>query len=73
MEGVTEMKPKTGDVVILTDRHAYRIGTVLDVFRSATGVEIYDVRLNGDHRIAVLAVDIVANLGPYGAEGTTLQ
>jgi hypothetical protein len=70
MEGVTV---KTGDVVILIDRHAHRIGTVIAVFTSVTGEEVYDVQLAGTHRIAALAGDIVANLGPHVTEETSLR
>ena len=71
MEGVTEMNP--GDVVVVSDRSAPRIGTVLSVFTSVTGEEIGDIQLSGNHRIAALAGDVVANLGPYGAEETSLR
>jgi hypothetical protein len=71
MEGITEMK--VGDTIVLSDRHAHRIGTVLDVFTSSTGEEIGDIQLSGNHRIAALAGDVVANLGPYGAEETSLR
>jgi len=73
MEGVTEMKPKPGDVVIVSDRHAQRIGTVLSEFTSATGESIYDVQLAGNHRVAALAGDIVINLGPHSSEETSLR
>lgn len=65
--------PKSGHTVLASDRDALRIGTVLGTFTSATGQVVADVRLAGEHRIAVLAGDVVANLGPYGAEETTLQ
>jgi hypothetical protein len=71
MEGITPMKPK--DVVVVTDRHAHRIGIVLAVFTSVTGEEVYDIQLAGTHRIAALAGDIVANLGPYSVEETSLR
>jgi hypothetical protein len=71
VEGFTEMKPK--DVVVVADPHAHRIGTVLAVFTSVTGEEVCDVQLAGTHRIAALAGDIVANLGPYGTEETSLR
>jgi len=67
------MKTKTDDVVIVSDRDALRIGTVLDVFVSATGDEIYDVQLADAHRIAALAGDIVVNLGPQPTTGTVLR
>ena len=49
MEGVTEIKPKLGDIVVLVARHAPRVGQVVDVFISLTGEEIYDVQLAGAH------------------------
>jgi hypothetical protein len=67
------MKPKPWDVVIVADRNANRIGTVLDVFTSSTGETILDIQLAGCHRIAALANDLVANLGPHGTEETSLQ
>jgi hypothetical protein len=67
------MKTKANDVVIVSDRYAHRIGTVLAVFTSVTGEEVYDIQLAGCHRIAALAGDIVTNLGPYGTEETSLR
>ena len=50
-----------GDVVIV---HGTLIGKVVHKFLSATGEEVFDVRLAGDRRVAALENDIVVPLRP---------
>jgi hypothetical protein len=50
-----------GDVVIV---HGTLIGKVVHRFLSATGEEVFDVRLAGYRRVAALENDIVVNLRP---------
>jgi hypothetical protein len=59
---MTPSDVEIGDMVIVHGMHA---GKVVDKFLSATGAEVYDIKLGyGPFRVAALEDHIVINFGP---------